>query len=104
MVERRSKYSVYMDEWRNCLSEHLRGLDRVTARAMRIGDEVELVIGKYAGLRGKIKLKQPRLTPFAIRILVDVDLSKYVGMENLYKELKKRFRRWQKASAWRVIK
>lgn len=73
----------------------------ISAREMSVGDEVELIVGKYAGVRGKIKNKQPRISIFAIRILVDIDLSGTpLKIRNV---LNKKSKEWHDASDWKLV-
>ena len=75
--------------------------DVVTSRVFNVGDIVELVVGKYAGLRGRVSAKQPRLAPFAVRIKVDVDLIGYNGP--LRDRLRERFKQWQRVASWKRV-
>lgn len=81
------------------MSEGGPGADRLSARDFRVGDEVELAIGNYAGMRGKITAKRPRLAPFATHILVDVELPKHTDPN--YEYLRVRFKKWQRAAIWK---
>jgi len=73
--------------------------DGVTSRVFNVGDEVELVVGKYAGLRGRVSAKQPKNAPFAVRIKVDVDLNGFTG--RVRDTLRERFKKWQRVASWK---
>lgn len=80
----------------------VQGVDRLTARTLRVGDEVELVLGKYAGIKGKVTAKRPARTSFATFIMVNAELPKYDDPS--YETLRSRFNRWQRAAAWKRTK
>ena len=73
-----------------------------SSRCINVGDEVELVVGKYAGLRGRVERIRPKSAPFAINIMVKIN---WIGIDKkIRSRISDRFSKWQRVGSWKLVK
>lgn len=75
----------------------------LVARGIFVGDRVQKLTGKYAGLVGRVTAKRPKLSQFAIQIMVDVDLTKVINENRERDILRDDLANWQSVETWKRV-